>query len=91
MNFDHIAAELAKDWVAVDGSPSLLSEALRVALEQAYEEGLEDGAQVADRLYLGFHSPYEYHDDVAAQIRALVKQPPANDCSNCMDCPGAQK
>jgi len=39
-------------------------------------DALEEAAQLADRLYLGFHSPYEYSENVGDAIRALAKLPP---------------
>jgi len=44
------------------------------ALRSAYNQAVEDAAKVAERLFNGFHSPYEYSGNVEEAILRLKER-----------------
>jgi protein-arginine kinase activator protein McsA len=46
-------------------------DALEAFAKEIRNEALEEAAKLADELYNGFHSPYEYAENVQDRIRAL--------------------
>ena len=57
---------------AVELSANSLPQIVAQARREGAEAALERAAREADRLFVGFHSPWEYGGDVAVAIRSLI-------------------